>query len=99
MASRFMVARLLRLYPAFLCGIFLTSAVILVRGAGENTIYPSQFLFNFSMVPKWFDRNGVDGSYWVLVLELQFYASIFTFVLCRLEKKAEIFSCCGRYLS
>lgn len=90
-ASSFAVARLLRLYSAFLCGLFLTSAVVVLWGGGENTIYLSQFLFNLSMVPKWFDRNGVDGSYWTFALEIQFYALIFVLILCRVEKKIELF--------
>nr|MBV0879077.1 acyltransferase [Noviherbaspirillum sp. L7-7A] len=89
-ASSFAVARLLRLYPAFLCALLLTTLTILVCDMQQHKIYASQLLFNLTMIPETFGRNPIDGSYWTLSLEIQFYALIFIILLLRLEKNLNV---------
>jgi peptidoglycan/LPS O-acetylase OafA/YrhL len=86
-ASEFAVARALRLYPAFLFGVVVTTCVVLIWGSEKNSIYLSQFLTNLTMLAPLFRREFVDGSYWTLVLELYFYFLIFTFLFFGLSKQ------------
>jgi peptidoglycan/LPS O-acetylase OafA/YrhL len=90
-ASTFATARLLRLYPAFLCALLITSTVIFLWGMAEYKVYASQFLFNLTMVPEAFGRHPIDGSYWTLALEIQFYGLIFLMLIFGLGKRLEAF--------
>jgi peptidoglycan/LPS O-acetylase OafA/YrhL len=79
-ATDFAIARLLRLYPAFIFCVLLTSSFCLIFGAPNFEITATQVFANLSMAPRWFHMDYVDGSYWTLILELSFYGIILLFI-------------------
>ena len=74
-AADFVVSRLSRLYPAFWCGILVTTVFRLTLG-GE-TLQPLAVLANLTMFADWLGYPFTDGVYWTLVVEMQFYALMF----------------------
>lgn len=80
-ASQFIVARALRLYPAFVFCVVLTGLVTFLFGGPVSHITLSQFVANFSMFAPAFNEKHVDASYWTLGVELKFYAIIFILIL------------------
>ncbi|MBP8271421.1 MAG: acyltransferase [Sphaerotilus sp.] len=69
----FIASRVSRLYPAFWVGVLLTGAVAWVSGSEAFAVTPGQVLVNLTMVPHWVQVEFVDGAYWSLAVELQFY--------------------------
>lgn len=75
---RFAVGRALRLYPAFWVAMMTTALVTALWGqdSGLRTS-AKQVVANLTMVPEWIGSSPVDGVYWTLVYELQFYLLVF----------------------
>jgi peptidoglycan/LPS O-acetylase OafA/YrhL len=69
----FIASRVSRLYPAFWVGVLLTAAVAWWSGSDAFAVTPVQVLVNLTMVPQWVQVEFVDGAYWSLAVELQFY--------------------------
>jgi peptidoglycan/LPS O-acetylase OafA/YrhL len=69
----FIASRVSRLYPAFWIGVLLTAAVAWWSGSSAFAVTPGQVLVNLTMVPHWAHVEFVDGAYWSLAVELQFY--------------------------
>jgi len=69
----FMTARFARLYPAFLVCMLTSLAVILLFRWGQVSISANLILANLSMIPQSFGALEIDGSYWSLRFELEFY--------------------------
>lgn len=82
-AHRFAVGRALRLYPAFWVALVITTIFSLFLGGDRMGVTPVQFLVNLTMVPSVFGQPFVDGVYWTLLFEVQFYALVFVLVLFR----------------
>ncbi len=72
-ARQFAASRVARLYPAFWVAAPLTAAVAWLFHADTFTVGPGQLLVNLTMAPHWFGVDFVDGAYWSLAVELQFY--------------------------
>jgi peptidoglycan/LPS O-acetylase OafA/YrhL len=72
----FLLHRALRLYPAFLAALVLTTLAI---GAFEDiAARPSLSLVlkNASMLPQYLGAARIDDVYWTLAVELKFYALV-----------------------
>lgn len=69
----FAVLRAIRLYPTFWLCMLITAAVMVITGAG---ITYRDILANMTMVAPVFRVNYIDGVYWSLFIELQFYALV-----------------------
>ena len=69
----FVIARFSRLYPIFWVALLTTSAVVWHDGV----ITIRQILLNATMVPSYFGAGFIDGAYWTLQIELNFYFLIF----------------------
>lgn len=82
-ARRFAVGRALRLYPAFWVALIITTLFALVLGGERMGVSREQFLWNLTMVPKLVDQPLVDGVYWTLLYEVQFYVLVLVLVLVR----------------
>ena len=82
-ARRFAVGRALRLYPAFWAALLITTLFSLVLGGERMGVTREQFLWNLTMVPKLVDQPLVDGVYWTLLYEVQFYVLVLVLVLLR----------------
>lgn len=72
-ADRFVVGRALRLLPAYWCGVLITSTVAVWLGGQVVHVDVPMVLANLTMVPPLFGQPFVDGVYWTLLVELQFY--------------------------
>ena len=88
-ASEFAVSRAVRLYPAFWIAVPLTTVVSVYLGGTNMSVGPLQALANLTMVPTLLGFDFVDGVYWTLQLELNFYALILLCLLF-LERKLEL---------
>lgn len=75
-ARAFLASRVARLYPAYWVAIAAT--VVVVRsGALPGLVVPwHDVLINCTMFTHWFGASYVDGAYWSLAVELQFYIMV-----------------------
>ncbi|MGP9845910.1 acyltransferase family protein [Brachybacterium sp. 107] len=89
-AKQFAVGRALRLYPAFWVALIITAVFTLILGGDTMTVNLPQFLANLTIVPKLLDQPVVDGVYWTLLYEVQFYFLVFLLILFRQGKRLEI---------
>ena len=85
------MGRALRLYPAFWVALIITTVFSLVhrRGRDGRDSVP-EFLANLTIVPKLLDQPLVDGVYWTLLYEIQFYVLVFLLVLFRQGNRLEM---------
>lgn len=86
----FVISRVTRLYPAY--WIAVTLAVVLVRVFAVPTEATGlrDTLLNYTMVQRWFQVPNVDGVYWTLAVEMQFYILIFALQVvtrCRISQR------------
>jgi len=88
-ASEFAVSRAVRLYPAFWVAIIFTSFFAYFWGGDKMSVSPSQVIANFTMAAPLFNKGFVDGVYWTLILELQFYLMVFVLLLLGMKAKLQ----------
>lgn len=79
-ATSFVVSRMVRLYPMFWVCVTLTAIMTVLLGGKRYDIFLSQYLFNLTMLSGYFGIKAVDGIYWTLLVELQFYFLIFIII-------------------
>ncbi|MEZ0164357.1 acyltransferase family protein [Kineococcus sp. LSe6-4] len=76
----FVASRVSRLYPAYWAAVLLTATLRwLWPGFGDRT--PAQVAVNLTMVQDLFGVPRVDGVYWTLWVELQFYLLVVVLLL------------------
>lgn len=76
-AYKFLVARVVRLFPAaIICATISLVAAILVNYAS----YPELFVAYIKSVTLWPQGPWLDDSYWTLAIELFFYALVFILI-------------------
>lgn len=73
---QFAASRMARLYPALWVAATLTAVTAWATSSSVFNVSLWTYLVNLTMVPQWFDVPYVDGSYWSLAVELQFYLLI-----------------------
>lgn len=73
---KFVVSRLVRLYPAFWASVTLTFVFIMVFGGELFTATFSQYFINMTMLSGFVRIPPIDGVYWSLFVELKFYALV-----------------------
>jgi peptidoglycan/LPS O-acetylase OafA/YrhL len=73
-AVQFGIARFVRIYPAFIVCMVLTSLAVVLFGAPRFQITIAQVIANLIVVSPALKQPFVDGAYWSLVYELVFYA-------------------------
>lgn len=86
---RFAISRAVRLYPAFWVCCTATFVAILLFGTPYHTATFKQYLYNMTMLSGFFYVPYIDGAYWSLVVEIQFYALVAVCLLLRQISKAE----------
>lgn len=89
-ARQFAVGRALRLYPAFWVALIVTTAFSLFLGGDQMGVTFPQFLTNLTIVPNLLDQPLVDGVYWTLLYEVQFYFLVFLLILFGQGKRLEV---------
>lgn len=73
---RFIISRIVRLYPAFWACCTITFLVILAIGAPRHAASFAQYAVNMTMLGEFLKVPLVDGVYWSLTVELKFYALV-----------------------
>ncbi|WP_439677054.1 acyltransferase family protein [Embleya sp. MST-111070] len=101
-AGDFAVSRVVRLYPAFWAAIVLTATVLHVapdlgRPGARDGIDLRTVLVNFTMFEGRMGVKDVDGVYWTLWLELQFYL-LFAIVVAMGLTYRRVLAFCGIWL-
>jgi len=76
-ASRFLIARVVRLYPAFWVCCTTTFLATLVVGGDRYTATLHQYLINLTLLSGFVNTPLIDGAYWVVFVEMRFYFLVF----------------------
>ena len=87
----FVVSRIVRLYPAFWACCTLTLIVTVAIGGPRFSASLNQYLINMTMMSGFFGVPSIDGVYWSLFVELQFYALVCVVLLLGRIHQAESF--------
>jgi peptidoglycan/LPS O-acetylase OafA/YrhL len=69
----FVLARFSRLFPAYWCGVLLTSAALVLVGLPGYAVSWRQLLANLTMFQNFLGEKNIEGVYWTLAIELAFY--------------------------
>lgn len=72
----FIASRLTRIFPTFWGAVFITSCYAYMFGSLGTEVTVRQMLANLLLFPQLFHEKFVDGVYWTLVYEIDFYALI-----------------------
>ncbi|GGC04703.1 acyltransferase family protein [Dyadobacter sediminis] len=83
----FAVFRFARLYPAFWCCMLVTAVFMLVYEPENLSV--TQLLANATMLPAYFSEKDLDGSYWTLLVEINFYLWILAVYMTGTLKRIE----------
>ncbi len=87
----FFASRVSRLYPAYWVAVPLTWVLVKFFDLPELQVSWWEMLVNLTMVPHWFGVPYVDGAYWSLGVELQFYILVGVALKFDLDRRAEWF--------
>lgn len=77
----FAVSRFVRLYPAFWACCTITFIAIVLVGGGRYSASLTQYLVNMTMLSRFVGVPSIDGVYWSLFVELQFYGLVAALLL------------------
>jgi peptidoglycan/LPS O-acetylase OafA/YrhL len=82
----FSVSRLSRLYPAYWAAVLLTFTLGYLSPLPNQSLTFSQLIVNLTMLQSFFYIPAVDGVYWSLAWELNFYfVMLFLFLTSRIK--------------
>lgn len=85
----FVASRVSRLYPALWAGATITMLVTWTHGDARFAVSWSDWAWNMTLVPQYVGANFVDGAYWSLAVELQFYVVVWLALVARLEARLD----------
>jgi peptidoglycan/LPS O-acetylase OafA/YrhL len=88
---KFVVSRLVRLYPAYWVCCTATFLAILAIGGERFTATFGQYLVNMTMLNEFVGVASIDGVYWSLAVEMKFYALVAMVLLIGQIHRAELF--------
>lgn len=92
-STDFLRSRFARLYPAYWTCVTITTISMIVYGmmVKQPVTFPTlkDYLLNLSMVQSYFKIQNIDGAYWTLVIEMQFYVFILVVFLLNKTNKIE----------
>lgn len=71
--KKFVISRVVRLYPAFWACCTITFVAIFIFGDSRFTATFSQYLINLTMLNEFVGVRSIDGVYWSLAVEIHFY--------------------------
>jgi peptidoglycan/LPS O-acetylase OafA/YrhL len=89
--AKFISSRITRLYPAFWVCCTITLVVILLADFSDVRKTLSLYVINMTMLSGFFKVASLDGSYWSLFVEIQFYAFIACLLFFKQIKHAELY--------
>lgn len=91
--GHFATGRLFRLYPAFFAAVIFTATARNLFGGIDHDIGLDQITLNLTLfagiLEPYYDIEFVDGVYWSLMAELQFYFLIWLVLLFRQAQRLE----------
>jgi peptidoglycan/LPS O-acetylase OafA/YrhL len=87
----FVISRIVRLYPAFWACCTITFLVTIAIGGPRFSASISQYLINMTMFSGFLDVPSIDGAYWSLFIEIQFYALVALVLILGRIRQAHIF--------
>jgi peptidoglycan/LPS O-acetylase OafA/YrhL len=85
----FAISRFVRLYPAFWACCSLTFVAILFFGGHRYSASYFQYLVNMTMLSGFAHVPSIDGVYWSLFIEMQFYGLVALVVAARRIHQAQ----------
>lgn len=86
-ASDFAISRFTRLYPAYWIAVVISIVVGALANVPGTQLSPLETLLNFTMIQRLLLVPDVNGAFWTLAVEMQFYIIVFLVLLltkCRL---------------
>jgi peptidoglycan/LPS O-acetylase OafA/YrhL len=89
-AAGFAIARVARIYPAFLLCMTVTFVITLAIGAPRFEASAGQWLANLIMVAPALKQPFMDGAYWSIVNEITFYGWVFVLIALGLFRRGII---------
>jgi peptidoglycan/LPS O-acetylase OafA/YrhL len=81
--GQFVMARASRLYPAYWVAVMLTFEVVTRFGLPGREVSAKAALANMTMMQHYLGGAYVDGGYWSLVLQINFYLAVCVLILFR----------------
>jgi peptidoglycan/LPS O-acetylase OafA/YrhL len=90
-ARQFLVGRAARLYPAMLACATLTFIAMSLIAESPFKASVFQYLLSLTLVPEWFNVEPLDGAYWSLVIEVNFYLMIWLVIVFKQMSRIEWF--------
>ncbi len=75
-SGRFVWNRWLRVYPTYIFAMLVTSLVVVVAGDHHFTVSARQVAAHLLVDPRRLGFDLIDGVYWTIICELQFYAMV-----------------------
>jgi peptidoglycan/LPS O-acetylase OafA/YrhL len=85
----FAASRVARLYPALWVAAPLTAIIVWALNSPHFSVQALQLAVNMTMLAHWFKVEFVDGAYWSLAVEVQFYLLIAVAVALKWMDRAE----------
>ncbi|MGH8076378.1 MAG: acyltransferase family protein [Lysobacter sp.] len=87
----FAISRFVRLYPAFWACCTLSFVLILLLGGDRYSASFGQYLVNMTMLSGFVGVPSIDGVYWSLFVELQFYGLVAALMIVGRIHQAQFF--------
>ncbi len=88
--TRFVISRVVRLYPAYWFCVSLTAACILLLSDERFRVTFGQYAANLTMLHSFVGIRSVDTVYWSLVVELKFYFLVCVVLMVRLLPRTQV---------
>jgi peptidoglycan/LPS O-acetylase OafA/YrhL len=88
--KRFVISRVVRLYPAFWVCCTMTFLVTAVLGGMRYKVTLGQYLVNMTMLSGFVGVPSIEGTYWSLFVEIKFYLLVFLALILGTIHRAEI---------
>jgi peptidoglycan/LPS O-acetylase OafA/YrhL len=89
--QKFVISRIVRLFPAYWVCCTATFLLILMIGGTHFSATVGQYLVNMTMMNEFIDISSIDGVYWSLAVELKFYALVAVLLLFGQIRRAQWF--------
>ncbi|MCC7054098.1 MAG: acyltransferase [Gemmatimonadaceae bacterium] len=85
----FVASRVARLYPALWVAATITWLLTTWRGDPRFAVTWVDWLWNLTLIPQYVGAEYVDGAYWSLAVELQFYLMVWLAIRTKLLERSE----------
>ena len=88
--TEFVASRIARLYPVYWLCVSITGLFILMGADIDKPLELKTYLINLTMLHSFIGVGSLDGVYWTLAKEIQFYFCIFLLMFFRVLKRVKI---------